>query len=79
MINVFVAKGDRLDGENMTLRSDDQIRVSISNTWENHYIMFGMNTAGKITLKVKKNITDTTAAPETVFEGTYEEFLARLV
>ena len=79
MINVFVAKGNRIDGENMNLRSDDEIRVSLADTWKNYYIMFGMDTAGKITLKVKKNITDTTAAPETVFEGTYEEFLARIV
>ena len=79
MINVFVSKGDRLDGENMTLRSEDEIRVSLANTWHNHYIMLGMNTAGQITVKVKKNIADTAAAPETVFEGTYEEFLARIV
>lgn len=78
MINVFVAKGDRLDGENLTLRSENQIRVSLSDTWKNHYIMFGMDTNGQITIKLKKNISDTTAVPETVFEGTYEEFLARM-
>lgn len=78
MINVFVAKGDRLDGENMTLRSEDQVRVSLSHTWENYYIMFGMNKAGQITVKMKKNITDTATLPETVFEGTYEELLARI-
>lgn len=78
MINLLVLKGDNLDAENMTLRSDDQIRASLANTVENHFIMFGMDTAGKIIVKAKKNISDVTAAPETVFEGTYEEFLARI-
>ena len=75
----MITKGEALDTEDFSLRSDERIRISIVNVWTNQQFMLGVTPDGRISIKAKRNMNALNSPMENLFEGTYEEFLARLV
>lgn len=78
-LRIMITKGEGLETEDFSLKSDELVRISVANIWKNQQIMLGVAPDGKIILKGKRNLQDIAAPIESLFEGTYEEFLARLV
>ena len=78
MIRVLVSKGEGLDTEDVSLKSSEQVRVAFANTDLNSHLMVGMTPKGRVSIKIKSNLTDFREPIKEVFEGTVEELIARI-